>query len=175
MVRLVFCGLLFFFSLTVTLPPHRPPCERVSYCLETSPPSTFPPQDRASCLTLLSLFLSFIFCPTSFRREWAAFLDAWGPPSVFRSCFVEVAQHSNDLLMNLWGRKWSPCPIPLPSCLFSNYDFLVTWLFSNYEILNYILLKESNTAILVTRIASTAFFPWLLLAAGVLPSEVSFL
>ena len=24
-------------------------------------------------------------------------------------------QCSNDLLMNLWGRKWSPCPIPLPS------------------------------------------------------------
>ena len=117
----------------------------------------------------------FVFYILSFRRERAAFLDAWGPPSVFRSCFVEVAQHSNDLLMNLWGRKWSPCPIPLPSCLFSNYDFLVTWLFSNYEILNYILLKESNTAILVTRIASTAFFPWLLLAAGVLPSEVSFL
>ena len=29
--------------------------------------------------------------------------------------FCGIAQHSNDLLMNLWGRKWSPCPIPLPS------------------------------------------------------------
>ena len=28
--------------------------------------------------------------------------------------FVAVAQHSNDLLMNLWGRKWSPHSIPLP-------------------------------------------------------------
>ena len=28
--------------------------------------------------------------------------------------FVEVAQHSNDLLMNLLGRKWSPHPIPPP-------------------------------------------------------------
>ena len=26
------------------------------------------------CLTLLSLFLSFIFCPISFQRRWAAFL-----------------------------------------------------------------------------------------------------
>ena len=28
--------------------------------------------------------------------------------STFRSCFVEFAQHSNVLSMNLWGRKWSP-------------------------------------------------------------------
>ena len=34
---------------------------------------------------------------------------------MFRSCFVEVVQHSNDLLMNLWGTKWSPRPIPPPS------------------------------------------------------------
>ena len=51
----------------------------------------------------------------SFQIEWAAFLDAWCPPPAFRNCFVEVAQHSNDLLMNLWGRKWSHHPIPLPS------------------------------------------------------------
>ena len=42
------------------------------------------------------------------------FLVPWCPPPAFRSCFVEVAQHSNDLLMNLWGKKWSPHPIPLP-------------------------------------------------------------
>ena len=63
----------------------------------------------------MSLFLSFIFCPTSFRREWAAFLDVWCPLPAFRSCFVEASQHSNYLLMNLWWRNWSPCPIPLPS------------------------------------------------------------
>ena len=80
-----------------------------------SPPSRLPPQVWSPSLTLLSLFLSFIFCPTSFRREWAAFLGAWCLLLSFRSCFVEVAQHSNDLLMNLWGRKWSPHPIPLPS------------------------------------------------------------
>ena len=68
---------------------------------------------------LLSLILSFIFCPTSFWREWAAFLGAWCPLPASGSCFVEFAQHSNDLLMNLWGRKWSPCPIcHLWSCYF---------------------------------------------------------
>ena len=32
-----------------------------------------PSQDGFPSLPLLSLFLSFIFCPTSFRRQWAAF------------------------------------------------------------------------------------------------------
>ena len=65
--------------------------------------------------TSFSLFLSFIFCPTSFRRQWAAFLGAWCPLPAFRSCFVEFAQRSNVLSMNLWWRKWSAHPIPLPS------------------------------------------------------------
>ena len=47
---------------------------------------------------------------TSFQREWAAFLGAWCPLPAFRSYSVEAAQHSNDLLMNLWGRKWSSHP-----------------------------------------------------------------
>ena len=89
------------------LSPHRPTGERVSWCLETSP-SRLPPREGSPPLTLL-------FCPTSFRRERAAFLGAWCPPPAFRSCFVVFAQCSNDLSMNLWGRKWSPHPIPLPS------------------------------------------------------------
>ena len=79
------------------------------------PLSRLPPWDRSPSLNPLSLFLSFIFCPTSFQRQWAAFLCAWCPLPVFRSSLVEFAQSSNDLLMNLWGRKWSPHPIPPPS------------------------------------------------------------
>ena len=96
--------------------PHTPDGERASCCLENYP-SWLPPQDGSLSLTLFSLFLSFIFCPTSFWREWAAFLGPWCPPPEFRSCFVEVSQHSNEklVLMNLWGRKWSPHPIPPPS------------------------------------------------------------
>ena len=74
-----------------------------------------PSPDGAPSLPLLSLFLSFIFFPTSFWRQWAAFLGAWCPLPAFRSCFVEFTQCSNVLLINFWGRKWSPHPIPLPS------------------------------------------------------------
>ena len=74
-----------------------------------------PSRDRSLSLTLSSFFLSSIFCPTSFWRQWAVFLGAWCPLPAFRSFFVEFVQCSNVLLMNLWGRKWSSHPIPLPS------------------------------------------------------------
>ena len=74
-----------------------------------------PSQDGTPSLPLLALFLAFIFFPTSFWRQWAAFLGAWCPLPAFRSCFVEFTQRSNVLSMNLWGRKCSPPPIPLPS------------------------------------------------------------
>ena len=74
-----------------------------------------PSRDGALSLPLVSLFLSFIFFPTSFWRQWAAFLGTWCPLPAFRSCFVDFTQRSNVLLRNLWGRKWSPHPIPQPS------------------------------------------------------------
>ena len=64
-----------------------------------------PSQDRAPSLPLSSLFLSFIFFPTSFRRQWAAFLGVWCPLLAFTSCFVEFTQRLNVLLMNLWREK----------------------------------------------------------------------
>ena len=88
--------------------PHRPTSERVSCCLETSPPSRLPPWDVSLSLTLFFPHFVFYILSTSFQRERAAFLGAWYPPSAFRSCFVEVAQHSNDLLMNLWGESDHP-------------------------------------------------------------------
>ena len=74
-----------------------------------------PSQDGSPSLSLLSLFLSFIFFPTFFWRQWPAFLGIWCPLPAFRSCFVEFTQCSNVLLMNLRWRKWSPRPILLPS------------------------------------------------------------
>ena len=55
--------------------------------------------------SFVSLFVFYVY-PTSFWKEWAGFLDACCSLPAFKSCFVEIAQNSNDLLMNLWGRKW---------------------------------------------------------------------
>ena len=74
------------FNYLFTFPPcyvalcaskacHRLGSESVSWYLETSLFLRLPSWDRAPSLPLLSLFLSFIFFPTSFRRQWAAFLD----------------------------------------------------------------------------------------------------
>ena len=93
-----------YVALWESKAPHRPAGERVSWCLETSL-SRLPPRDWSPSLTLLSLFLSFIFCPTFFWRQWAAFLGAWCPLLAFRSCFVEFAQHANDLSMNVFAEK----------------------------------------------------------------------
>ena len=90
-VRHVICGFyLFIFFLPVMLPSEIPK-------LPIDPPVRgspgvwkllflrLPSWEGSLSLTLLSLFLSFIFCPTSFQRQWAAFLGAWCPPPAF-SC-----------------------------------------------------------------------------------------
>ena len=114
--------IIYLFSLPVMLPSVLPRLgsESVSWCLETSLFFKTPSWDRSPSLPLLSLFLSFMFFPTSFWRQWAAFLGAWCPLPAFKSCFVEFTQCLNVLLMNLWGRKWSPHPIPLPSFTLSS-------------------------------------------------------
>ena len=64
---------------------------------------------------------SFVFYILSYllSKKMGCLSECWCPPPAFRSCFVEVGQHSNDLLMNLWGRKWSPHSVPLPSAVIS--------------------------------------------------------
>ena len=95
------CPLRFQKSPQTCLWDHFLLFGNFSYIMSPSPGQVFIPK-------FLSFFLSFIFCPTSFWRELAAFLGVQCPPPAFRSGFVEVAQYSNDLLMKFWGRKWSP-------------------------------------------------------------------
>ena len=73
--------IIYLFFLPVMLPSVVPrlvidSAVRVSWCLETSLFLRLPSWDGALSLPLLSLFLSFIFFPTSFQRQWAAFLGA---------------------------------------------------------------------------------------------------
>ena len=74
----------------------------VSYCGNFF---TTPSPGRVSipdfCLSLLLLY--FVLLP--FEENGLPF---WVPGVLCQHCFVEVAQHSNELLMNLWGRKWFP-------------------------------------------------------------------
>ena len=90
----VICGFYLFF-LPDKLPSKiqktspRPASERVSWCLETSSIKT-PFPGRVSVPSSF-VSLSFIFCPTSFRRQWAAFLGTCCPQLPIRSCFVKFA------------------------------------------------------------------------------------
>ena len=76
--RHVICG-FYLFSLPVRLPSEM--CKHPSDTPVRGFPGVWklpllllPSRDGSPSLVLLSLFLSFIFCPTSFRRQWAAFL-----------------------------------------------------------------------------------------------------
>ena len=99
-------GFFFFFFLPVMLPSEipklliDPPVRGFAGVWKLILLHDSLPWDRSPFLTLLSLFLSFIFCPTSFRRQWAAFPGALCPLPAFRSCFVKFVQRSNDLSMN---------------------------------------------------------------------------
>ena len=78
-----------YIALWDSRTPHRAAGERVSWCLETSSLLRLPSWDGSPSLTLLSLFLSFIFCPTSFRRVGLLF---WVPDV--------LCQHSEVVFWN---------------------------------------------------------------------------
>ena len=78
---------------------------------------SFPGTELHPYLFCLSFYLLYFFLPP-FEDDG---LLSWVPLPAFRSCFVEFTQRLNVLLMNLWGRKWSPHPIPPPS---SNWAYI---------------------------------------------------
>ena len=94
--RHVICGFyLFIFppcyvALCDSKTSPRPAGETVSWCLETSPILRLSSEDGSLSLTLLSLFLSFIFCPTSFQDNGLLF---WVPDV--------LCQHSEVVLWSL--------------------------------------------------------------------------
>ena len=95
-IRHIICGFYLFinFSFWLCCPLRfqnspQTPGESVSWCSETSALLRLSSQDGSPSLPLVSLFI-FIFCPTSFRRQWAAF---WVPDV--------VCQHSEVALWNL--------------------------------------------------------------------------
>ena len=107
--RHVICGFYLFF-LPVRLPSEI-------WKLPPDPPVRgfpgvwkhlllrLPFWDGSRSLALLSLFLSFIFCPTSFQRQWAAFLGTWCPLLGTRSCFFVVCSMFNCSFDEFVGEK----------------------------------------------------------------------
>ena len=74
-----------------------------------------PSWDRSPSLPLLSPFLSFIFFLPPFEDNGLLF---WVPDVLCQHSEVvlwNLLGVQMFFLMNLWGRKWSPCPIPPPS------------------------------------------------------------
>ena len=94
MVRRVICGFYLFFSSQFRCPlrfqnsPQTRPWEGF-LVLETSL-LWLPPWDRSPSLTLLSFLLSFIFFPTSFQRQWAAFLGLCQHSEVVLWCLLSI-------------------------------------------------------------------------------------
>ena len=116
-VRCVICGIFFlpgYVALWDSKTPHRPTSERLSWCLETSPPSQLPPWDGSPSLTLLSLFLSFIFF-SYLRSKRIDFLSGCLVFSAsIQKLFCGICSVLKWSFNELWERNWSPRTIPLP-------------------------------------------------------------
>ena len=69
---------------------------------------------RSHPYSFVSVF-SFFFCPTQVHGDFLAFWEVWGLLPVFSRCSVGVVPHVDVFLMYLWGGRWSPRLIPLPS------------------------------------------------------------
>ena len=70
---------------------------------------------RSSVPTSFVSFFVFYIFSYLLSKTMGCFSGCLMSSATFRSCFVEFIQPLNVLLMNLWGRNWSPHPIPPPS------------------------------------------------------------
>ena len=64
-----------------------------------------PSREGSPSLALLSLFLSFIICPTSFRRQWVAFLGNQMSAASDQKLFCEVFSVFNCSFDEFVGEK----------------------------------------------------------------------
>ena len=70
----------------------------------------------------MSLFIFYIlsYLPS---KTLGCFSGRLMSPASDQKLFCEFAQRSIVFQMNLWGRKWSPRPVPPPSWLLPSTDF----------------------------------------------------
>ena len=107
--RHVICG-FYSFSLPVRSPskiqklPPAPPVWGFPGVWKL-PLLRLPSQDGSPSLALLSLFLSFIFCPTSFRRQWGCFSGRLMFSASDQKLFCEVCSAFNCSFDEFVGEK----------------------------------------------------------------------
>ena len=98
--------------------PHRQTCERVFYCVETSPPSQLPPQEGGRVSVLKSFVSVFIFYILSylFLKKLDCLSGCLHPPPVFKKVVLWTLFSIQMIFWWICGEeKWSPPPILPPS------------------------------------------------------------
>ena len=72
-------------------------------------------RDGAPSLPLLCPFFVVYIFSYLLLKTMGCFSGCLMSSAVIQKLFCGIYSGLNVLLMNLWGRKWSPCPIPQPS------------------------------------------------------------
>ena len=137
-VRCPLCVCVFppsYVALWDSKTPHRPTGERVSYCLETSPPSLFPTQYRSPSLTLCLSFYLLYFVLSPFKENGLPF---W-VPGVLCQCSEVVLWKLLSIQMIFWWICGGESGLPVlflchlrtaPRIIILNFNFLFLLLFS---------------------------------------------
>ena len=138
--RCVFC-VFFFFShpgfvaLWDSKTPHRPASERVSCCLETSPPSQLPPWEGSLFLFCLSFCLLYFVLPTFEKNR----LPFWVPGVLYQCSEVALWKLFSIQMMFWWiCRGESGLPVIFLCYLGTAHrtlQLLFSWSFWEYKII----------------------------------------
>ena len=159
-IRHVICGSPPpYITLWDSKTPHRPTGERVSWCLETSPPSWLLLWDGSLSLTLLSVCILYFVLP-HFRENGLPF---WMPGVLHQRSEV-VLWKLPGIQMIFWWISWGESGLPFlflchfrtsPSIL--SLNMLCTWLLSLK-----LCLSSSFCLFSAFVFAVFQFRPWLL-------------
>ena len=120
-IGLVICGFYLFISppccvaLCASKALHRLGSESVSWFLETSLFLRLPSWEGAPSLSLLFLFLSFVFFSYLLLKTLGCFSGYLMSSAGIQKLFCGIYSTFKCSFDELVGTKWSPPPIPLPS------------------------------------------------------------
>ena len=159
-----------YVALCCSKAHHRLGSESVSWCLETSLFLKILFTGWSSVPTSF-VFLSFMFFPTSFWRQQAAFLGAWCPLLEFISCSVEFIR----VQMFFWWISGGENGLPIlflhhlrtapPTHIFWMLSFKPAFLLSSFTFIKRLFSSFSFSAI---RVVSSAYLKLLIFLLAIL-------